>query len=54
MILGAQQRLTNDEESHDEHLFIITHQTFELWFKQILYEIESILSIFDGKVKTIY
>jgi len=50
MILGAQCRLTNDDESHDEHLFIITHQAFELWFKQILYEIESILTIFDGKM----
>jgi len=54
MILGAQCRLTNDDESHDEHLFIITHQAFELWFKQILYEIESILTIFDGKVTNYY
>jgi tryptophan 2,3-dioxygenase len=25
---------------HDEHLFIIVHQTFELWFKQVLYEMD--------------
>ena len=24
------------ETAHDEMLFIITHQTYELWFKQIL------------------
>ena len=25
--------------AHDEMLFIITHQTYELWFKQIVYEL---------------
>ena len=25
-------------EEHDESLFIITHQTYELWFKQFLHE----------------
>ncbi|XP_041461975.1 tryptophan 2,3-dioxygenase-like [Lytechinus variegatus] len=30
---------------HDEHLFIITHQAYELWFKQILFEIDSIIDI---------
>lgn len=28
--------------AHDEMLFIITHQTFELWFKQILFEMEAV------------
>jgi len=28
--------------AHEELLFIITHQTYELWFKQILHEIDSI------------
>eukprot|EP00762_Andalucia_godoyi_P002230 ANDGO_07479.mRNA.1 Tryptophan 2 len=27
---------------HDEHLFILVHQVFELWFKQIIREIESV------------
>ncbi|KAL9648837.1 hypothetical protein ABK040_012269 [Willaertia magna] len=27
---------------HDEHLFIVVHQSFELWFKQILFELDSI------------
>jgi tryptophan 2,3-dioxygenase len=25
---------------HDEHLFIVVHQAFELWFKQILFELD--------------
>jgi tryptophan 2,3-dioxygenase len=29
--------------SHDELLFIIIHQTYELWFKQMLHEIDAIL-----------
>ena len=37
----------NDVEAHDEMLFIITHQVYELWFKQILYEIDSIFAVFD-------
>lgn len=31
--------------AHDEMLFIITHQTYELWFKQINYEVDSALAI---------
>ncbi|XP_071951580.1 tryptophan 2,3-dioxygenase-like [Antedon mediterranea] len=30
---------------HDEHLFIVIHQVYELWFKQILFELNSICSI---------
>lgn len=33
--------------AHDEMLFIITHQAYELWFKQILHELDSILKIFQ-------
>jgi tryptophan 2,3-dioxygenase len=35
--------------AHDEMLFIIIHQTYELWFKQILFELDSIREIFDEK-----
>ena len=31
--------------AHDEHLFIVIHQTYELWFKQILYEIDAVRDI---------
>jgi tryptophan 2,3-dioxygenase len=33
--------------AHDEMLFIIVHQVYELWFKQIITEIDSILEIFS-------
>jgi tryptophan 2,3-dioxygenase len=36
-ILGAQQPLSG---LHDEMLFIVIHQTKELWLKQILHELE--------------
>ncbi|MEC9092203.1 MAG: tryptophan 2,3-dioxygenase family protein [Planctomycetota bacterium] len=36
--------------AHDEMLFIITHQAYELWFKQILTEVNSVLEIFQGDV----
>lgn len=32
---------------HDEMLFIVVHQAYELWFKQIIWEIDSILDLFD-------
>ncbi|MCG8604371.1 tryptophan 2,3-dioxygenase, partial [bacterium] len=39
------QQLTG-QLAHDEILFIIVHQTYELWFKQILHELDSVRSIF--------
>lgn len=33
-------------EAHDEMLFIIVHQAYELWFKQLLHEVNSILEMF--------
>ena len=35
------QRTLSDPVSHDELLFIIIHQTYELWFKQILHELDA-------------
>ena len=35
------QDTLSDPVSHDELLFIIIHQTYELWFKQILHEIDA-------------
>ena len=32
---------------HDEMLFIIIHQTYELWFKQILFELDSIIDLLN-------
>ena len=38
----------NGETVHDEMLFIIIHQAYELWFKQILHELDSVLDMFRG------
>ncbi len=32
--------------SHDEMLFIIVHQVYELWFKQILHDLEDVMTVF--------
>jgi tryptophan 2,3-dioxygenase len=37
------QETLSDPTSHDELLFIIIHQTYELWFKQVLHEIDAII-----------
>ena len=46
-ILSAQQpeSLKQNAAAHDEMLFIITHQTYELWFKQLHHEADSVLNI---------
>jgi tryptophan 2,3-dioxygenase len=36
------QRLRSDPAVHDELLFITVHQAYELWFKQLIFELESI------------
>lgn len=37
------QRTLSEPVSHDELLFIVIHQTYELWFKQILHELDATL-----------
>lgn len=46
-ILNAQvpESTKYGKAAHDETLFIIIHQTYELWFKQILHELDSIREI---------
>jgi tryptophan 2,3-dioxygenase len=39
-LIGLQECLS-DPKHHDELLFITVHQTYELWFKQILHEIDA-------------
>lgn len=39
--------------AHDEHLFIVLHQAFELWFKELILELESVRDLmFGGDVPT--
>jgi tryptophan 2,3-dioxygenase len=32
------QKPVSDGPEHDEMLFIVIHQTYELWFKQLIHE----------------
>lgn len=37
-------------DKHDEQLFITIHQAYELWFKQVLFELKSVVDMFmDSK-----
>lgn len=53
-LLGAQKLKSIEfgKPVHDEMLFIITHQAYELWFKQILTEIDSVIDIFKKNYVT--
>ncbi len=46
-LLGLQQ-LLSDPGQHDETLFIVIHQTYELWFKQVLHELDAVLARLDA------
>jgi len=35
-----------DEPAHEEMLFIVVHQVYELWFKQLMHELESVIAMF--------
>jgi tryptophan 2,3-dioxygenase len=42
----ALESAASGKPAHDEMLFVIVHQTYELWFKQILHELDSVLALF--------
>lgn len=47
-IIDAQHPVSKEwynDEKHDEMLFIVTHQAFELWFVQINYELDSVIDL---------
>jgi tryptophan 2,3-dioxygenase len=48
-LLSAQRPLS-DPPAHDELLFIVVHQAFELWFKQILFELDAVLEVMGREV----
>src|SRR5918993_4797647 len=35
--------------AHDEMLFIVVHQVYELWFREILHELDRVQAIFAGE-----
>ncbi|MBC3767785.1 tryptophan 2,3-dioxygenase family protein [Neptunicella marina] len=47
-LLSAQkpESIKYGPEAHDETLFIIVHQVYELWFKQVLHELSSVIDVF--------
>jgi tryptophan 2,3-dioxygenase len=45
-LLDLQQGLTR---AHDELLFIVVHQVYELWFKVLIDELESVRSSIEGE-----
>ena len=49
-VLDSQHPISKDKgnEAHEEMLFIIIHQTYELWFKQILHEVNSAMELFKA------
>lgn len=51
-LLACQERRSEmaGRPAHDEMLFIIVHQAYELWFKQILFELDAIQENFSGPV----
>lgn len=51
-LLDAQhlESTARGETAHDEMLFIIVHQAYELWFKQILWELEAVIGVLESQV----
>lgn len=49
-LLGSQKPKSVEykKSAHDELLFIVVHQTYELWFKQILFELDTVLKTFSA------
>ena len=41
------QQPASDPVEHDETLFIIIHQVYELWFKQVLHELDRLVVHLD-------
>ena len=46
--LLALQRPRSDGE-HDEMLFIVIHQVYELWFKQVLHEVDHVIALLEAR-----
>jgi len=53
--LLASQSPQSDGPEHDEMLFIVIHQVYELWFKQILHEVDHLIERLDADdLPTVY
>ena len=47
--LLALQRPRSEGPEHDEMLFIVIHQVYELWFKQLLHEVDHVIALLDRR-----
>src|SRR6187402_849037 len=47
--LLALQRPRSEGPEHDEMLFIVIHQVYELWFKQVLHEVDRVIALLDAR-----
>lgn len=49
-LLSCQRLVSGDDgpPARDEMLFIVVHQAFELWFKQVLWELDQVLDAMSG------
>lgn len=47
--LLALQRPRSEGPEHDEMLFIVIHQVYELWFKQVLHEVDHAIELLDTR-----
>jgi len=45
--LLALQRPLSEGPEHDEMLFIVIHQVYELWFKQVLHEVDRVIALLE-------
>lgn len=50
-LLNAQRPESDAQgvDAHDELLFIVIHQAYELWFKQLMHELNSVVRIFQNE-----
>lgn len=42
------QRPRSEGPEHDEMLFIVIHQVYELWFKQLLHELDHVIALLES------
>ena len=47
--LLALQRPRSEGPEHDEMLFIVIHQVYELWFKQVLHEVDHVIELLEAR-----
>jgi aminocarboxymuconate-semialdehyde decarboxylase len=45
------QRPQSSPQHHDELMFIIVHQTYELWFKELLHDLDAVVANLQGATK---